>query len=429
MGRNKPQKSGKSPSQGQQSAQQPQPLKEADALHQQASRRKGAQALGPYETATAAYRHAVSTSQASGDSQQHLESFFGLADCLQGWAATMDAACQALPDAQLTAAAESSCRTSMASLLAEAVLALHLVIAGGEGELKADACVNLGNASCAWAEVLDPGPEALRLLSQAKQAYQQAASLDPEDASIWSNLGDALVSIGEQLCEAGQVEEGQGCYKEALQAYEHSCSLSDSQQGDDLPGLLHNWGVGLHSFASHTQDAAQALSLWSQATMRLQSAASLDVGDVSPLNAMGDVHCGRAERLLATQPSEAARAFQLALTDGYRRALRVHGQDVNALLGIGEVYLQLGRLAASGADVASAQASFATAISGYEKALEIPQKIGKLQDRCDARYNAACALALGGRPVDAKQLLQQLLAAGLINAVDLKADADLQGLS
>ncbi|KAK9821851.1 hypothetical protein WJX74_004939 [Apatococcus lobatus] len=389
MGRNKPQKSGKSPSQGQQSAQQPQPLKEADALHQQASRRKGAQALGPYETATAAYRHAVSTSQASGDSQQHLESFFGLADCLQGWAATMDAACQALPDAQLTAAAESSCRTSMASLLAEAVLALHL----------------------------------------EERAYQQAASLDPEDASIWSNLGDALVSIGEQLCEAGQVEEGQGCYKEALQAYEHSCSLSDSQQGDDLPGLLHNWGVGLHSFASHTQDAAQALSLWSQATMRLQSAASLDVGDVSPLNAMGDVHCGRAERLLATQPSEAARAFQLALTDGYRRALRVHGQDVNALLGIGEVYLQLGRLAASGADVASAQASFATAISGYEKALEIPQKIGKLQDRCDARYNAACALALGGRPVDAKQLLQQLLAAGLINAVDLKADADLQGLS
>lgn len=39
----------------------------------------------------------------------------------------MDAACQALPDAQLTAAAESSCRSSMASLLAEAVPALHQV--------------------------------------------------------------------------------------------------------------------------------------------------------------------------------------------------------------------------------------------------------------------------------------------------------------
>lgn len=49
------------------------------------------------------------------------------ADCLQGWAGAMDTACQALPDAQLNAAAESSCRSSMATLLAEAVPALHQV--------------------------------------------------------------------------------------------------------------------------------------------------------------------------------------------------------------------------------------------------------------------------------------------------------------
>ena len=53
--------------------------------------------------------------------------------------------------------------------------------------------------------------------------------------------------------EAGQVEEGQGRFRDALQAYNQSCSVSDSQQGDDLPGLLHNWGVGLHTYASHTQ--------------------------------------------------------------------------------------------------------------------------------------------------------------------------------
>lgn len=70
---------------------------------------------------------------------------------------------------------------------------------------------------------------------------------------IWSNLGDAMVSMGEQLTEAGRIEEGQGHFMRALQAYDRSCSLSDSQQGDDLPGLLHNWGVGLHSFAAHTQ--------------------------------------------------------------------------------------------------------------------------------------------------------------------------------
>lgn len=45
---------------------------------------------------------------------------------------------------------------------------------------------------------------------------------------------------------------------------------------------------------------------------------------------------------------QAAAALQLALTEGYGRALRVHAQDVDALLGAGEVHLQVGRLAASG---------------------------------------------------------------------------------
>lgn len=58
------------------------------------------------------------------------------------------------------------------------------VIAGAQGELKTDACVNLGNASCARAEVLDAGPESFGLLRQAQQAYRQAASLDLEDASV-----------------------------------------------------------------------------------------------------------------------------------------------------------------------------------------------------------------------------------------------------
>ena len=56
--------------------------------------------------------------------------------------------------------------------------------------------------------------------------------------------------------------------------------------------------------AVRVQDLPEALNLWSQAAMRLQSAASLDVGDTSPLNALGDVHSGRAERLLNSQPAE-----------------------------------------------------------------------------------------------------------------------------
>ena len=74
----------------------------------------------------------------------------------------------------------------------DVLMEMHQVIAGAEGELKADACVNLGNASCAWAEVLDPGPESLRLLEQARMAYQQAANLDSEDASVRIEVLSAL---------------------------------------------------------------------------------------------------------------------------------------------------------------------------------------------------------------------------------------------
>ena len=41
---------------------------------------------------------------------------------------------------------------------------------------------------------------------------------------------------------------------------------------------------------------------------------------------------------------QAVGVLQLALSEGYTRALRVHAQDVDGLLGTGEVQLQLGRL-------------------------------------------------------------------------------------
>ncbi|KAK9859800.1 hypothetical protein WJX84_006679, partial [Apatococcus fuscideae] len=71
--------------------------------------------------------------------------------------------------------------------------------------------------------------------------------------------------------------------------------------------------------------------------------------------------------------------LQLALSEGYTRALRVHAQDVDGLLGTGEVQLQLGRL--TGADRAAAKACFDAATQAYERALQAPEKLGKLQDR------------------------------------------------
>ena len=68
-----------------------------------------------------------------------------------------------------------------------------------------------------------------------------------------SNLGDVLVSLGEQQAGSGQQEAAVVSYGKAMEAYNNACSTSSSEAGDDLPGLLHNWGVGLHSAGTHLQ--------------------------------------------------------------------------------------------------------------------------------------------------------------------------------
>lgn len=69
----------------------------------------------------------------------------------------------------------------------------------------------------------------------------------------WSNLGDALAAQAELSFANGATAASQQLYISARSAYEQACSLSSSDQGDDLPGLLHNWGVGLHSQGTHSQ--------------------------------------------------------------------------------------------------------------------------------------------------------------------------------
>ena len=76
-------------------------------------------------------------------------------------------------------------------------------------------------------------------------------------ADTWSNLADCLVQYAQLLAEgpslsARRSEVPEIC-SEAIRAYERSCSLSDSSQGDDLPGLLCNWGSGLLAIAQMTK--------------------------------------------------------------------------------------------------------------------------------------------------------------------------------
>lgn len=81
-------------------------------------------------------------------------------------------------------------------------------------------------------------------------------------------------------------------------------------------------------------------------------------------------------------------------------------------MGSGEVHLALARLAhrtaAAGggpsagpdaaAGVVAAAAGHATAaVAALQAALSRPERLGAWRQRCDARYNLACALALAGQ--------------------------------
>lgn len=81
----------------------------------------------------------------------------------------------------------------------------------------------------------------------------------------WGNIGDALTRQGELQSEAGDSSAGQDAFGQAMQAFEMACSMSSSEQGDDLPGLLHNWGVGLSSMADHIMvcsDLKFSVEIW-----------------------------------------------------------------------------------------------------------------------------------------------------------------------
>ncbi len=81
-----------------------------------------------------------------------------------------------------------------------------------------------------------------------------------------------------------------------------------------------------------------------------------------------------------------------------------------------------------GGDQARAAELLQQAFGAYNNALRQSGKLGRLEDRCDVRYNCACVCALVGAEQQAQQLLQQVAAAGMLSAADVRADEDLAGL-
>lgn len=334
--------------------------------------------------------------------------------------------------------------------------------AAGPAELwLAQAAASPAEAASLAAALPQPRPlllaAARALVARAVEAYEGAAALPgADDADTRLNLADALVQAAELAAELsassdsssdspGEDEEARGLYARAFAAFEEAVSRASSEEGDDLPALLLNWGVALHSAfsklhgekkrksASSAAASAAAtdaflsspLALLEAAEARLRESASFGRGDPAPLCALGDVLYDRAAALFAAAAGETAaaaaaagansadggggeesevspkRLYERAISEGYGAALAIDRRCAAASAGKGDALLALSRLAAASAAAAAGSSSSAAAAASlaeeaaraYSTALSEAPRLGGLDERGSVIYNAACASA------------------------------------
>ncbi len=151
---------------------------------------------------------------------------------------------------------------------------------------------------------------------------------DEDDADVWSNLADCLVAHAQLLSEGPMPPERKaevpGVCQAALQvaraylgtdgyaflmpgplthtlnapteqAYERSCTISDSANGDDLPGMLCNWGSGLLAIAQMTRPPQVKARMRPYATDSGSPSETREPVTVLPSLSGGSAGAGRGE--------------------------------------------------------------------------------------------------------------------------------------
>jgi hypothetical protein len=99
----------------------------------------------------------------------------------------------------------------------------------------------------------------------------------PSDVELLVNYGDYNIKRAEIEMQANQESsESQAWvvakefYTKAFQMYEQAWNIGNATVGDDISGLLQNWGAGLASFAEVHRNLAILQSLICNLSMRQQ---------------------------------------------------------------------------------------------------------------------------------------------------------------
>jgi len=275
-------------------------------------------------------------------------------------------------------------------------------------------------------------------LSRATAEYDAIVHLLESDSNtqgdmlpaLW-NAADARLKYAENALELADFDAAKRSYGEMIGIYEKACGFADASQGDDLGGLLYDWGCSVTSFAQcmlkldAQEDAMQAIDV---AIEKLKSASSFSLGAIEPLNAIGDAYQTKAEIFMARgDDNSACESFKLAMSEGFERALRSNASNLDGNIGIGEASMDLGRLCLKHHDIDGSKSSFERAWASYQKAMANTEADpGGCEERFSVVYNAACAANRAGFVDASKELLSMLIICNGTTLEAINSDVDLQ---
>lgn len=124
-------------------------------------------------------------------------------------------------------------------------------------------------------------------------------------------MGDALIQLAQAQHDLGDHAASQQSVAAAQSTYIQASSFSSSEDGDDLPGLLCNWGTGLLAASKMQQgaggdsDAGRALAR--EAIERLEASVAFNKQDIEVVTLLGEAGVAYAE----------VRVFTDTITDGH----------------------------------------------------------------------------------------------------------------
>mmetsp|Transcript_25292 Transcript_25292/g.54842 ORF Transcript_25292/g.54842 Transcript_25292/m.54842 type:complete len:417 (-) Transcript_25292:75-1325(-) len=247
--------------------------------------------------------------------------------------------------------------------------------------------------------------EAKRLVTLACEKNEECCRLSPSDFEAHSNWADCLfelASLTDDLAEAKALVE-------------RACALDESAIGlaeydYDRCDILCNMGEALSALATRLGDAGaidQAHPLFGLAIDKLRWVAERQRGDADAHAHLGQVLHSSA-RFLA-DPADGYRSA----AEAFGAALHLDRRHDDAAVGLGEVFLDWGRLTRERDHLQRALQSFQSSLANQEDAT--------------VHYNAACAAALlGDMTTCSTHSTRCVQLGGGEMARDMAADADLQ---